>query len=114
MLLLIAALVAIAFNPITWIIVVAVVLLVKNSNKKKNKSGAQVQSSANKTGRPVPAPKPPKPPNPMTKWNWLLYIGSFLIVLAMFYFINTINDSYVAPSTIIMTLVMVLLIHFAR
>ena len=105
LLLLLAVVVAVAFNPITWIIVVAVVLLVKKTGGKSKTRAAQVQSNATNTGRTTPAPKPSKPPNPMTKWNWLLYIGSFLIVMAMFYFINTINDSYVAPSTIIMTLV---------
>ena len=105
LLLLLAVVVAVAFNPITWIIVVAVVLLVKKTGGKNKTKATRVQSGTAKAERPTPAPKPPKPPNPMTKWNWLLYIGSFLIVMAMFYFINTINDSYVAPSTIIMTLV---------
>ena len=104
LLLLLTVIVAVAFNPITWIIIIAVILLVKKTGGKNKTKAAQIQSGANEVERPIPAPKPPKPPNPMTKWNWLLYIGSFLIVLAMFYFINTINDSYVAPSTIFMTL----------
>ena len=41
----------------------------------------------------------------MTKWNWLLYIGSFLIVLAMIYFVDSVNDAAVAPTTIILTLI---------
>ena len=99
LLILLAILTVIALNPITWIIVT--VVLIASSNSKKKKAAAQLGQGTNAPKKVAP---PPKPANPMAKWNWLLYIGSFLIVLAMMYFIKTINDSYVAPSTIVMTL----------
>ncbi len=89
------------FNPITWIVVIVAIILSNKSKKKKAANGVQASQNTNIAARPAVAPKPV---NPMARWNWLLYIGSFLIVLAMMYFINTINDSYVAPSTIILTL----------
>lgn len=103
---LILLLLAVLFNPITWIIVV-VVLLVHSDNKKKRAAqiAAQNQAATQEKGEPNKSvAPPPKPKDPMTKWNWLLYIGSFLIIMAMFYFIDSVNDAAVAPTTIILTL----------
>lgn len=101
-------LLAVLFNPITWIIVV-VVILVHSDNKKKRAAqiAAQNQAATQENGEPnksVAPPPPPKPKDPMAKWNWLLYIGSFLIIMAMVYFIDSVNDAAVAPTTIILTL----------
>jgi Periplasmic protein TonB, links inner and outer membranes len=106
---LIMLLVAVLFNPITWIIVV-VILLIRSDNKKKHAAqiAAQNQATAGEDGEfknnVAPPPPPPKPKDPMAKWNWLLYIGSFLIIMAMVYFIDSVNDAAVAPTTIILTL----------
>jgi hypothetical protein len=96
---LLLAAVGILFNPVTWAIVI--VVIVAKSTSKKNATARQTRPMANGGTRKV---APPKPTDPMAKWNWLLYIGSFLIVLAMMYFIDAINDSYVAPSTIFLTI----------
>ena len=111
------------FNPIYIIIIVVVILIVADS-RKKNKIQSEQQRqiaegvtegdfsnsdamaiASDQNASPAPAPVPPKPKNPMTKWNWLLYIGSFLIVLAMIYFVDSVNDAAVAPTTIILTLI---------
>ena len=91
----------ILFNPVTWIVIIAVIVIVSSSKKKKNVNASAPNAKVGPGAKPTVAPKPA---NPMAKWNWLLYIGSFLIVLAMMYFINTIDGSYVAPSTIILTI----------
>ncbi len=109
------------FNPIYIIIIVVVILIVSDSRKKNRIQSEQQRQIAEgvtegdfsksdamaiATDRNTPpAPMPPKPKNPMTKWNWLLYIGSFLIVLAMIYFVDSVNDAAVAPTTIILTLI---------
>ena len=91
----------ILFNPVTWIVIIAVIVIVSSSKKKKNVNASAPNAKVGPGAKPTVAPKPA---NPMAKWNWLLYIGSFLIVLAMMYFINTIDGSYVAPSTVILTI----------
>ena len=48
---------------------------------------------------------PPKPVDPYKKWNVLLYLGSFLLVIAMILFINNADSSLVAPSSIALTLI---------
>ncbi len=105
-----ALLIAVLFSPITWIIVV-VIILIRSDKKKKAAAQLATQNAAtigadntNGATTPVAPPPPPKPKDPMTKWNWLLYIGSFLIIMAMIYFIDSVNDAAVAPTTIILTL----------
>ncbi len=90
----------IIFNPITWGIAAAILIANDKKRKKQNK-GRPSNIAAKQTQR---APMQRKPENPMAKWNWLLYIGSFLVVLATVYFVDSVNDSFVAPLTISLTI----------
>ena len=90
----------IIFNPITWGIAAAVLIVNDKKRKKENKG----QPGNPATRQPQRAPVQQKPENPMAKWNWLLYIGSFLVVLATVYFVDSVNDSFVAPLTISLTI----------
>ncbi|MBO4854942.1 hypothetical protein J5500_00870 [Candidatus Saccharibacteria bacterium] len=94
-------LLGIIFNPLTWIIV-GICLFVRHRRKKKAKE-LKESLSADKGGGKEKIPE--KATNPMAKWNWLLYVGSFLIVLAMIYFVDSVNDDFVAPFTIILTMI---------
>ena len=104
------SIIGILFSPLTIIIaiIVTVVVLINSDKKKKAAqaaAAANVDTTVAQNSAPTQPVAPPKPKNPMAKWNWLLYIGSFLIVLAMIYFVDTVDDSAVAPTTIILTLI---------
>jgi len=89
-------------NPLFWVILTTI-LIVQHKKQKKNNANRQLEASANGTASKNIQNRPPQPKNPMQKWNWLLYIGSFLVVLAMFYFVNSIDGALVAPCTIFIT-----------
>ncbi len=104
------SIIGILFSPLTIIIaiIVTVVVLINSDKKKKAAeaaAAANVDTTVAQNSAPTQPVAPSKPKNPMAKWNWLLYIGSFLIVLAMIYFVDTVDDSAVAPTTIILTLI---------
>ena len=105
------SLIEIIFSPLSYIIAIIVVVVILVNNDKKKKATQVAAPAANNNAEvqnqaPAPQPvAPPKPKNPMAKWNWLLYIGSVLIVLAMIYFVDSVDDSAVAPTTIILTLI---------
>lgn len=96
-----AILAIIAFNPITWIIV-ATVLIIRDNKKSKIANADRIDQNVSRAHRIKPQSSPI---DSITKWNWLLYIGSFLIILAMFYFVSSVNENYVAPFTIALTLI---------
>jgi len=96
-------------------VVVIIILLVNDNKKKKVNANSAVaantengQATMKPAAEPVPLnaapPAPPKPVDPYKKWNILLYLGSFLLVMAMILFISNENDSLVAPTAIILTL----------
>lgn len=98
--------IGILFSPLTIIIVIVVTaVILANNDKKKKAAQAAAATAAVDSTKTTQAVAPPKPKNPMAKWNWLLYIGSFLIILAMIYFVDSVDDSAVAPTTIILTLI---------
>lgn len=96
-------------------VVVIIILLVNDNKKKKVNANSAVaantengQATMKPAAEPVPLnaapPAPPKPVDPYKKWNILLYLGSFLLVMAMILFISNEDDSLVAPTAIILTL----------
>lgn len=96
-------------------VIVIVYLLISDNKKKKANANtvvvatAQVEQNAPVTVvNPAPVnaapPAPPKAVDPYKKWNILLYLGSFLLVLAMVVFIGTTDDELVAPTAITLTL----------
>ena len=95
-------------------VVVIIYLLVSDNKKKKANANTAAIAAQNADGslkpvaEPVPVnaapPAPPKPVDPYKKWNILLYLGSFLLVMAMIIFINSADDSLVAPTAITLTL----------
>lgn len=96
--------------------VVVIIILLVNDNKKKKVNANSAVAASTENGQatmkpaaePVPLnaapPAPPKPVDPYKKWNILLYLGSFLLVMAMILFISNEDDSLVAPTAIILTL----------
>lgn len=95
-------------------VVVIIYLLVSDNKKKKANANTAAIAAQNADGSPKPVaepvpvnaapPAPPKPVDPYKKWNILLYLGSFLLVMAMIIFINSADDSLVAPTAITLTL----------
>ncbi len=95
-------------------VIVVLFLLINDSKKKKaNTSSATAtahgeNNASDSAVEPTPVsaapPTPPKPADPYKKWNILLYIGSFLLVMAMIIFMNSADDSLVAPTAITLTL----------
>ena len=100
------------------VIIGVVIFLVKSSNKKhpqakiesievESTQDAPANSSQNETTMIAStSEEKPAPRDPYGLLNILLYFGSFLIVCAMYLFAMNTNESYVAPITIILTLIL--------